>query len=194
MKGLKWNDTKHQWQLGNVSELKTKEKHLAFSIGQNCIVVFYSTPSEQEFDYMSLPFPTNLPIYEGVPVAAIYKDKGDTQYKKVKGKCMDATKEHLKQFNSALKSADLSLLEVILDDTSFASKRNEDIHIEKDDDAPVKTIVINDSDSESSVTSIEGEDRHEPDEDDFSEEVSEIDQSDEEEEDPDEYEGSGDEY
>ena len=102
----------------------------------------------------------------------------------------------MKQFQNVLKSTDFGLLEVLLDDKIFASKRSNDVQLEKDTDTPVNTtIVIHDSDSESSAPSAEelGEG-----EEDFSEEVTDIesasDDEEGEEDDVDEYEHSGDEF
>ena len=99
MKGFKWDDAKHQWQIGNVKDLQANTTCLVVSIDKGNVVVLYSTPSSKMFDYMKMPYPTNLPIYEGMPVACVYKDVGHTRYKKVCGKGIDATREHLKRFN-----------------------------------------------------------------------------------------------
>ena len=124
----------------------------------------------------------------------VFRGSSTSQFKKMKGKGIEATRNHMKQFQNVLKTSDFTLLEVILDDDGFASKRNNDVRIEKDTDAPV-TIVVHDSDSESSEPSGDEVEHG----DDFSEDITDIesasdDEEEEEDDDVDEFEHSGDEF
>lgn len=153
MRGLKWDFDKDQWQLGTLPHTKwnSREKHLVLSIDDRHSMVFFSSNSDtQDVDCMKLPFPTSLPLYEGTPCAATIKDGGPSGFRSVRHKAIETTKTHLRGFQTFIRKADTSLLDTLLDDKGFATRRSEDLHIEKDSDAPVHTDLVDESDSASS--------------------------------------------